>query len=99
LHIAQRHPGVQRRGDERMPERVGPHRLGDPRAVRGPADDPRGAVPVQPPAIGGQEDRPVARSPTARSIARAVRGASGMVTTLPPLLSTLLSGSISAWLS
>jgi len=28
--------------------------------VRGPADDPRGAVPVEPPAIGGQEDRPVA---------------------------------------
>jgi len=28
---------------------------------------------------------PTARSPVARSIARAVRGASGMVTTLPPL--------------
>jgi len=28
--------------------------------VRGPADDPRRTVAVQPPAVGGQEDRPVA---------------------------------------
>ena len=34
---------------------------------------------------GGQEHRPAVRSATARSIARAVRGASGMVTALPPL--------------
>jgi len=37
-----------------------PNRLGDPGAVRGPADDPGGPVPVQPTAIGGQEQRPVA---------------------------------------
>ena len=39
-----------------MPQGVRPDRLGDP----GAADDPPGAVPVQPPAIGGQEDRSVA---------------------------------------
>jgi len=37
-----------------------PHRFGDPGAAGDPADDPRGTVPVQPTAIGGQEDRPVA---------------------------------------
>ena len=78
MHVAEGHPGIQRRGDERVPQSVGPDRLDDPGAVRGPADDPSGPVPVQPTAIGGQEQRPVASSPTARSIARAVRGASGM---------------------
>jgi hypothetical protein len=34
---------------------------------------------------GARKSGPWQRSPTARSIARAVRGASGMVTTLPPL--------------
>ena len=60
MHIAQWHPGVETGSDERMPQRVRPDRLGDPGAAGGPADDPRGAVPVQPPAIDGQEDRPVA---------------------------------------
>jgi hypothetical protein len=35
------------------------------------------AVPVRPPSVRSQEHRPAARSPMARSIARAVRGASG----------------------
>jgi len=51
LHIAQRHAGVERGGDERVPQRVRPGRLDDPGAAGGPADDPRGAVPVQPAAI------------------------------------------------
>jgi hypothetical protein len=59
LHVAQRDPGVQRCGDERVPQRVRPDRLGDPGAAGDPADDPPGAVPVQPPAIDGQEDGPV----------------------------------------
>jgi hypothetical protein len=57
LHVPQRDPSVQRRGDERVPQRVRPDRLGDPGAARDSADDPPGAVPVQPTAIGGQEDR------------------------------------------
>jgi hypothetical protein len=60
LDVAERDPGVEGGGDERVPQRVRPDRLGDPGAAGDPADDPGGAVPVQPPAIGGQEDRPVA---------------------------------------
>ena len=59
MDVAQRDPGVQRRGDERVPRRVGLDGFGDPGAAGGLADDPPGAV--------------------------AVRGASGIVTTLPPL--------------
>jgi hypothetical protein len=33
--------------------------LGDPRAAGDPADDPGGAVPVQPPAVRGGEQRPL----------------------------------------
>ncbi|HEY1347627.1 MAG TPA: hypothetical protein VGF54_21775 [Streptosporangiaceae bacterium] len=71
LHVPQRHPGIQCCGDERVPQRVRPGRLGDTGAAD-PADDPPGAVPVQPAAIGGQEDRPLHALTTARSIARAV---------------------------
>ena len=85
LHVAQRDPGIQRGGDERMPQRVRPDGLGDPGAAGDPADDPPGAVPIQPPPVRARNTGPSVRSPIARSIARAVRGASGMVTTLPPL--------------
>jgi hypothetical protein len=37
-----------------------PHGLGDPGTAGCLADDPRDAVPVQPAANGGQEDRPFA---------------------------------------
>ena len=49
LHVVQRHPGIQGCGDERVPERVRADGLGDPGAAGGFADDPPGAVPVQPP--------------------------------------------------
>ena len=58
LHVPQRHPASQRGGDERVPERVGRDGLADPGAAGSAADDPPGAVPVQPPAVGGQEHRP-----------------------------------------
>src|ERR1019366_3573073 len=57
LHIPQRYPGIERRGDERMPQRVRPDGLSDPGAASYPAYDPGGAVPVQPAAIKGEEDR------------------------------------------
>ena len=85
LHVTQRHASIEGCGNERVPQGVRPDGLGDPGAAGDPADDPPGAVPVQPPPVRGEEDRAFARSPIARSIARAVRGASGMVTTLPPL--------------
>src|SRR5213076_3334078 len=47
-------------GDERVAERVWPDGLADPGPARGLSGDPCGAVPVQPPAIGSQEDRPLA---------------------------------------
>jgi hypothetical protein len=58
LHVAQRDSSVQRGGDERVSERVGRDGFGDPGAARDLADDPPGAVPVQPPPVGGQEHRP-----------------------------------------
>jgi hypothetical protein len=84
LHVAERHPGVET-GDERVPQRVRPDRFGDParRATRrtiraAPCRSSR--CPSGPQKIGSST-----LSPTARSIARAVRGASGMVTTFPRL--------------
>ncbi|HKD87489.1 MAG TPA: hypothetical protein VKB62_03060 [Streptosporangiaceae bacterium] len=91
LHFAQRHPGIQGGGDECVSQRVRPDALDDPGPAGRPADDPRCAVPVQPAAVCGQEDWPVCASPTARSMARAVRGASGIVTTLPPLRVTTMT--------
>jgi len=41
-------------GDERVSQRVRGDRLGDPGPASDPADDPPGAVPVQPPAVPGQ---------------------------------------------
>jgi len=40
-----------------MPERVGRDGLADSGAARGLADDPTGAVPVQPPPVRSQEHR------------------------------------------
>ena len=68
---------VQRRGDERVPEGVGSYLLGDPSVAGDAPHDPPSAVPVQPSPVGSEEDGPSQRSPMARSIARAVRGASG----------------------
>ena len=59
LHVAQRHPGVEGGGDERVPQRVRADLLGDPGAAGDPADDPGGAVPVQPPPVRGEEQRPL----------------------------------------
>jgi len=59
LYVAQRHPGVERGGDERVPQRVRSDVLADPGAPGYPADDPPGAVPVQPPPVSGQEDRTI----------------------------------------
>ena len=55
LHVAQRNPGIQRGRDECVSQRVRGDWLGDPGPAGDPADDPPGAVPVQPPAVPGQE--------------------------------------------
>jgi hypothetical protein len=58
LDVAQRDPSVERGGDARVPQRVGRDGFGDPGAARDLADDPSGAVPVQPPPVDGQEHWP-----------------------------------------
>jgi len=57
LRIPQRHPGVERGGNERVPQGMRADVLGDPGAAGHPADDPGGAMPVQPPPVGGEEQR------------------------------------------
>lgn len=57
LHVAQWDPGVERGGDERVPQRVRADVLGDPGAARHPADDPGSPVPVQPPSLVRDEQR------------------------------------------
>jgi hypothetical protein len=59
LDVAERDPGVEGGGDERVPQRVRPNGFGDPRAAGDPADDPGGSVPVQPLPVVGEEDWPV----------------------------------------
>jgi hypothetical protein len=48
-----------RGGDERVPQRVGRDDLGDPGPAGDLADDPPGAVPVQPPPVRSQEHRAI----------------------------------------
>jgi len=59
LHVAQRHPGVEGGGDERMPERVRADALADPGVAGEATDDASGAAAVQPPPGRGEEDRPL----------------------------------------
>jgi hypothetical protein len=63
LHIPQRHSGIQGGLDEGVSQRVGRDGLADPGAAGGLADDPPGAVPVQPPPVRGQEHRPAGPFP------------------------------------
>jgi hypothetical protein len=85
LHIPQRHPGIKGGGDERVPQSVGSYRLADPGASGNAADDPPRTVAVQPRPLGGGEDRSLEALSNRQVDRPAVRGASGMVTTLPPL--------------
>jgi len=71
LDIRKWHPGIEGGGDERVPQGVRADQLGDPSAAGYPADDPPGTVPVQPAAIGRQEDRSV-RALTDRQVDRVV---------------------------
>jgi hypothetical protein len=49
----------ERRSDERVPRRVRPDRLGDPRRASQSAHDPPGGVPIEPFAVVAEEDRRV----------------------------------------
>ena len=73
-----------RRGDECVPQGVRADGLGDPDIAGYPADDPPGAVPVQPTPVGGEEDGSFAAFADRQVDRPRGAGASGMVTTLPP---------------
>jgi hypothetical protein len=60
LHVAERHPGVERGGDEGVAKRVRAHELGDSRASRDASDDPAGAVAVEAVAVDPDDDRALA---------------------------------------
>jgi hypothetical protein len=91
LHVAQRHAGVQTGGggDEGVTQRVRSDPLADPRTASDTSHDPPGGVTVEALAIDVEEIGPSTRSPTAKSTARATRGASGIVTSFPPLRNTV----------
>ena len=85
LDIAQRDPGIERGGDERVAQGVRADVLGDPGTLSDAADDPGGTVPVQPPAIRRREQGSFGALADGQVDGAGVRGASGIVTTLPPL--------------
>jgi hypothetical protein len=63
-HVPHRDPRGEGGGDERVPHGIRARRvLGDPGATSYPADDAPGAVPVEPAALGGGEDRSFAAFP------------------------------------
>ena len=63
LHIAQRNPSIKRGGNKSVPKRVGADVFADVGAAGDLADDPPGAVPVQPPPVIGEEDGAIAAFP------------------------------------
>ncbi len=85
LDVAQRHPGVQRCGDERVPQCVGPYLLGNSGPAGNPADDPPGAVLVQPLPVSRGEDRAFAPFAGVKVDRPGGPRASGMTARLPPL--------------
>ena len=85
LHVAERDSGVEGGGDERVPKRVRATCLVIPArrvTLRTIHAAPWRSSRLPSPA---RKSGPSVRSPMARSSALAVRGASGIVTTLPPL--------------
>jgi hypothetical protein len=85
LDIPKRNSGIKGGGDERVSQGVRPDRLGDPARLATRRTTRAAPCRSSRCSSGPEKIGPSTRSPTARSIARAVRGASGMVTTLPPL--------------
>jgi hypothetical protein len=85
LHVTQRYSGIECSSDKCMPKRVGRNDLGDPSAAGGLADDPPGAVPVQPPSVRGEEHRPFGAFADGQVDRPSGPWRQRTVTTLPPL--------------
>jgi hypothetical protein len=60
LHVAERHPGVERCSNEGVSECVRTHGIGDPCTPRDAWDDSAGAVAVEAAAVNTEEDRALA---------------------------------------
>jgi hypothetical protein len=60
LHVPERHPGVERGGDEGMAKRVWADELGDTCTPCHPSDDPASTVAIEAVAVGSEEDRSLA---------------------------------------
>src|ERR1700735_1078020 len=78
-------PRVQGGGNEGVPQGMRPDGLGDPGAAGDPADDPPGAVPVQPTAGPGEEQWSLSTLADRKVDGPGGARGEGMVTTLPPL--------------
>jgi hypothetical protein len=57
LHVAQRHTGVQGGGDEGVAQCVWSDPLADPDTASDTAHDPPGSVPIEPVAVGSEEEQ------------------------------------------
>ena len=89
LDVTKRNSSVERGGDERVPQRMRPDPLGDPRPPGHATHDPSGSVTVESLAVAVDEDGSL-EALTDREIDRPGNsGASGIVTTLPPLRITV----------
>jgi hypothetical protein len=91
LDVPKRDAGVERGGDERVPEGVWSDRLVDCGAAGDPANDAPSAVRTIRCPSGRRKIGPSRPSPMARSIARPVRGASGICCDLTAGLSVRIT--------
>jgi hypothetical protein len=87
LNITERNAGVECSSDERVSQRVRSDLLCDSGVSGDATDHPPGGMTVESVAGAAHKER----SPIAKSRARATRGASGIVTTLPPPLRVTVS--------
>jgi hypothetical protein len=85
LHVAERHAGVERCGDERVPEAMGTDPLADPSPARQALHRAVGGIAVHPPALLAQEDGAGAALADVEVERSGGRGARGMMACLPPL--------------
>jgi hypothetical protein len=75
LHVGQRHPGIERCSDERVPERAGRDSLADPSATDSLTDDPPSAGPVRPPPVRGQGHWPAHTVADGQAVGEMMSGA------------------------
>jgi hypothetical protein len=74
LHVTQRNTSVERGGDERVPQRVRPDSLSDPRLPGDPTHNPTGTVTVESPLNETSKVGPATEAKKCRSGAAGPRG-------------------------